>query len=431
MASSSSNNSNTPFDWLAGGLFFGGIKNRPGCFESIDRSHDVRQLLSGVQANVQTLITSETAASVAPITTAAADDEQVDPSKFLAARLARVRFLLYDERRETSQLLLLDNNAAARRSTPPAVAGSALHCFTNMTPDLMPTLLQHMILLPFESRKHVAAIFNYLLVCSLDGQDRSLYQSVCYGWRDFVQSHYQVLLTTIVRGHESSSSDIALHCGSMYRSCLRHPVLYRELVGTTDRVHHFVFPFLDQYVHLPNFDVSSDAMESLRLVFTAGSGGDSNMPDDIESPVISMAELAAEFLSRDYAATWDDRFGPKLLSADTANYMTRRVALQILSTVLLTRSNYQTMIRYVASRNNLILIMKLLRDTSPHISLDAFHVFKVFVANPQKPDDVVKILKDNQDKLCDYLRTFHAEREAQDQQFRDEKALIIQTIEGL
>ena len=89
------------------------------------------------------------------------------------------------------------------------------------------------------------------------------------------------------------------------------------------------------------------------------------------------------------------------------------------------------MIRYVASRSNLILIMKLLRDTSPHITLDAFHVFKVFVANPNKPEDVVKILQDNKVKLCQYLSTLHQDREAQDVQFRDEKALIIATIEEL
>jgi len=111
--------------------------------------------------------------------------------------------------------------------------------------------------------------------------------------------------------------------------------------------------------------------------------------------------------------------------------MTRRIALQILSSVLLTRSNYAVMIRYVASRANLITVMTLLRDTSPHITLDAFHVFKVFVANPNKPPEVVKILKDNKVKLCRYLTTLHQEKEDSDTQFRDEKALIIATIDGL
>ena len=101
------------------------------------------------------------------------------------------------------------------------------------------------------------------------------------------------------------------------------------------------------------------------------------------------------------------------------------------SAVLLTRSNYNVMIKYVDSRTNLILIMDLLRDTSPHITLDAWQVFKVFVANPNKPNDVIKILRDNKVKLCRYLESLHRDREESDAQFRDEKALIIATIEAL
>ena len=111
--------------------------------------------------------------------------------------------------------------------------------------------------------------------------------------------------------------------------------------------------------------------------------------------------------------------------------MTKRVALQILSTVLLTRSNYEIMMKYVNSRTNLILVMKLLRDTSPHITLDAFHVFKVFVANPNKIPEVEKILRDNSQKLCAYLETLHNDKEESDQQFADEKRLIIGTIRDL
>jgi calcium binding protein 39 len=144
-----------------------------------------------------------------------------------------------------------------------------------------------------------------------------------------------------------------------------------------------------------------------------------------------MADLASQFLTRDYTKIFDDRFTPKLLSAETANYMTRRMALQILSTVLLTRSNYNVMIKYIASKQNLVNIMLLLRDTSPHITLDAFHVFKIFVANPNKPPEIIKILTDNKVKLCKYLESLHKDREEADPQFRDEKALVISTIEAL
>ena len=48
-----------------------------------------------------------------------------------------------------------------------------------------------------------------------------------------------------------------------------------------------------------------------------------------------------------------------------------------------------------------------------------------------KPQDVIKILKDNQVKLCAYLKTLHADKAHVDAQFRDERALIIATIEAL
>lgn len=410
----------SPFEWLAGGLFFG----RKGGIESIDSSKDVMSLLTGINDNLIEIVaergTNAPTATQEPVeVNPEVESADSSPSKFLAARLSRLRFLLYDER--TSQQV-------SRRSMP-TVAGTALQGLTGDTlHDLMPRLLDNLFALPFESRKHVAAIFNYLLVSGLDGSDADLYKPIMMGFRDYVESNYERLMTVIVNGHDTSkhgATDIGLHCGAMYRSCLRHASLYRQLVSTPERVEQFVFPFLDIYVHVPNFDVSSDAMESLRLVFTAG--GD-QVPDE-ESQQI-MAELAAEFLARDYEEIWDKRFNARLLS-DGANYMTRRVALQILSTVLLTRSNYQVMIRYVASRANLILVMHLLRDTSPHITMDAFHVFKVFVANPNKPAEVIKILQDNQVKLCRYLATLHQEKEALDTQFRDEKALIIATIEGL
>jgi hypothetical protein len=183
------------------------------------------------------------------------------------------------------------------------LTGNTLH-------DLMPRLLDNLFVLPFESRKHVAAIFNYLLVSGLDGSDAELYKPIMTGFRDYVESNYERLMTVIVHGHDTSkhgATDIGLHCGAMYRSCLRHASLYRQLVSTPERVEQFVFPFLDVYVHVPNFDVSSDAMESLRLVFTA------------EVTKFLMKNRSRSWqswwriLTRDYEEIWDKRFNARLL----------------------------------------------------------------------------------------------------------------------
>lgn len=85
--------------------------------------------------------------------------------------------------------------------------------------------------------------------------------------------------------------------------------------------------------------------------------------------------------------------------------------------------------RYISDRNNLKLVMMLLRDKRANIQFEAFHVFKVFVANPQKPAPITAILVQNKEKLIDYLRKFHNDKE--DDQFTEEKALLIQTLQNM
>jgi calcium binding protein 39 len=482
-----------PFDWLQGSLFFGGIKgfgsnnnsssattmpdaaggtnsntNTEGNESAlIDKCTDTVVLLTGVSENLHFLILQNqmqnedgTTREGSCTTTTSTDIQQrsndqpsqttdslhcdatevtdstlvASPSDKIAARLSRLRFLLYDERRITSQQ---PPHLIESKKVKPMVAEATINAVTgDKLQRLIVVLLENMILLPFESRKHVTAIFNYLLVCGLEGVDAPLYSTAMIHFVSYVEEHYEQIMTLIVNGHDVSqlgvTPDVALHFGSMYRSCTRHPTLYQQLVGTYDRAQRFVYPFLDDFAHMANFEISSDAMESLRSALAANT--ERGVPNAQENQIeqtyrTRIADIAADFLHRDYTAIWDDRFTAKLLS-DTANYMSRRVALQILSTVLLTRSNYSIMIQYVASRSNLIVVMHLLRDTSPHITLDAFHVFKVFVANPNKPPEIVKILHDNKSKLCAYLTTLHQEKEENDTLFRDEKALIIATIDA-
>ena len=241
-----------------------------------------------------------------------------------------------------------------------------------------------------------------------------------------------------------------------------------------------VYPFLDNHVHDPNFDVSSDAQDTVRAMLAGGApspaaataaGG----PDDAaaaEERRRRREGIAADFLRRRYVDVVDARISRKCLAAD--NYMTRRLSLQLLASLLLDRANYGVMMTYVAAAPNLVTILCLLRDPSPHITLDAFQVFKIFVANPAKvrrpapcaagdvrrarpvssssagspgtpashrssslsckrtqPPEVTKILFDNKVKLVKYLEGLHKDRENSDEQYRDEKRLVISTLEEL
>ena len=49
----------------------------------------------------------------------------------------------------------------------------------------------------------------------------------------------------------------------------------------------------------------------------------------------------------------------------------------MLGEILLDRTNFAVMTRYIASEDNLKMMMNLLRDKSKNIQFEAFHVFKV------------------------------------------------------
>ena len=426
----------TPFEWLSGGLFFGKKSEKPS---EIDSCKDVVSLLNGVNESITNLYPGRPDATGPqdPKLPQQNDSEKEEIEKLLSARLRRLRFLLYDERRQQPQ------SESYPRSNKALVASKIAECLTGSSAigkkgddltRLIPTLLHNLVHLPFEARKDVAAMFSYLLLCGLEGADAEHFQLCMNDFRDYVDRNFDEIMLCLVQNHDSSSAaldlDVVLHSGAMFRSCIKHLSLYEKLVSTTDNVERLIFPFLDNYVHSPNFDCASDAMDTLKLILTGGVEGsaESDIDRDIQH---TRSLIVAAFLERDYEAIWDQRFNSKLLSSEESNYLIRRMALQILSTVLLTRTNYKIMVRYIDSKNNLILVMLLLRDKSPHITLDAFHVFKIFVANPNKPPEIIKILSDNKIKLCNYLEGLHKDKEAKQAQFRDEKALVISTIEAL
>jgi calcium binding protein 39 len=76
----------------------------------------------------------------------------------------------------------------------------------------------------------------------------------------------------------------------------------------------------------------------------------------------------------------------------------------------LDRANFNVMTKYISNPDNLKLMMNLLRDKSRNIQFEAFHVFKVFVANPNKNRPISDILRKNRDKLITFLGNFHNDR---------------------
>lgn len=70
-------------------------------------------------------------------------------------------------------------------------------------------------------------------------------------------------------------------------------------------------------------------------------------------------------------------FSSYALLVQSSNYVTKRQSLKLLGEILLDRTNFKVMTRYIANEDNLKMMMNLLKDRSKNIQFEAFHVFKV------------------------------------------------------
>jgi len=123
-----------------------------------------------------------------------------------------------------------------------------------------------------------------------------------------------------------------------------------------------------------------------------------------------------------------DRYNTTLVQSNS--YVTKRQSIKLLGELLLDRSNYNVMTEYVDSGEHLKICMNLLRDERKMVQYEGFHVFKVFVANPNKSIAVQRILMMNRDKLLVFLSHFLEDR-TDDEQFIDEREFLIRQIRNM
>ncbi|XP_049568486.1 calcium-binding protein 39 isoform X2 [Orcinus orca] len=235
---------------------------------------------------------------------------------------------------------------------------------------LLSTLVADLQLIDFEGKKDVAQIFNNILRRQI-GTRTPTVEYICT---------QQNILFMLLKGYESP--EIALNCGIMLRECIRHEPLAKIILWSEQFYDFF------RYVEMSTFDIASDAFATFKFF--------------------------SEY--------------EKLLHSE--NYVTKRQSLKLLGELLLDRHNFTIMTKYISKPENLKLMMNLLRDKSRNIQFEAFHVFKVFVANPNKTQPILDILLKNQAKLIEFLSKFQNDR-TEDEQFNDEKTYLVKQIRDL
>jgi len=162
-----------------------------------------------------------------------------------------------------------------------------------------------------------------------------------------------------------------------------------------------------QWINKGSFEVSADAFTTFREVLT------------------KHKQMVCQYLSVNFDLFFS-QYNEILVKSQS--YVTKRQSIKLLGEILLDRQNYPVMTAYVDSSDHLQLIMMLLRDDRKMIQYEAFHVFKVFVANPKKSGAVERILFKNRDKLLNFLPKFLEDR-TDDDQFTDEKSYLVRQIE--
>jgi len=259
---------------------------------------------------------------------------------------------------------------------------------------LMYELVKKIEIVGFESKKDTVAIFNKLLRREL-GARMPTVEHIC---------GKPEILTELVQGYTKKHVD-ALNCGMMLRECIKQEPLTKVILNDDSLFGNFF-----EYVQLQQFDVAADAFSTFKELLTAHK------------------IACADFLEKNYDKVFGAEQYQQLLSS--GNYVTRRQALKLLGELLLDRANFSIMTKYISNPENLKVMMNMLRDPSKNIQFEAFHVFKIFVANPNKEAPIMRILLGNKQKLIDYLTKFHESR-AEDEQFADEKDYLIKQIKAL
>jgi calcium binding protein 39 len=206
--------------------------------------------------------------------------------------------------------------------------GVALACAV-LQSTLLPQLLAKFPALEFECRKDVVQVFSNLLRKHLGQGELSAI--------DWLERSPGVLLG-MMRSYQQP--DVALNFGMMLREAVRHERLALILLQDEETL-----PTLFRCFESVHFDVASDAFATCRDLLTRHKG------------------MVASFLSANYV-----RFVRLYLQlVVSTNYVTRRQSLKLLSELLLDRSNFAVMTRFIAEPEHLKTTMVLLRDRSASI----------------------------------------------------------------
>jgi len=298
----------------------------------------------------------------------------------------------------------VDDKAGAEMEVCSAEARELLAAL--LEADLPARLLAHLHALGFETRKDAMRLFDAVLRF---GAQLGLEAEIV----EYVRGQPQIS-RHLLEG--CSQPRLVLNCGQMLRGCARYPELVTFLLEEA----RAAFALLDICRH-ESFDVACDAFASLRELLLAQPGAAARY---MEAHAIEFFQAFNSLLVPMASSKGEG-------DMDSVDYVTQRQALRLLGEVLLSRNFMGAMLLYIGSDDFLRIHMNLLRDSSKPIRVGAFHVFKIFVAAPNKAPRVQQILHRNRERLIHVLEGFATPKEGDQGFLADLRAVeqILRTLE--
>ena len=216
--------------------------------------------------------------------------------------------------------------------------------------------------LPVEQRKQFTIIFNG----SITHQTGSEYPVVLYVLRN-------IEILDILLGFYDYP-ELAVSAGEMLRLCAHHAELARQLLSPARLDKLFT------YFNVSHFDVSADSFATFRELILCSPNGEQYINENAQAII--------------------DRIHSTL---NESNYAACRQSLKLIGEIIVQYPSFQQ--KYLKDEKNLIVIMKFMASQYKLISMEAFHIFKLFVAIEGRPEPITKILRANQEKLTQFIKT--------------------------
>ena len=250
-----------------------------------------------------------------------------------------------------------------------------------------------------EPRRVISAIWGYLL--KIEHPKTSKRTMV-----DYLICHTEAVSSLFdLYGKNSSSADVII--GVMIRDASRFSKIVTFIL--TSGLVYQLFPVLTS----DNFDVSTDAFQTLREVLT------------------NHKEVSAPWLSKNA-----EKFFPecmKLVDPKTngrTDYVTVRQMITLLTTIMLDRPFMDSMVQFVGNDDFLVKTLVLLGNSSKVVQYETFHLFKIFAANPRKPPRVAKLLVSNSERIVRILEQIEQDR-LDDTEFKQDKQAVVTKMKAL